>query len=215
MDNFKYEWLDRKDEINSRESSNDQNELRNGTYITYHDYNSYTTFRDEEKKIFSIYNYKNNLCDGMCINYYRNGNKQLERNFTSGILNYSKDYSINGTLFKEIINIDDNKKHQKNYDKNGNILSEIIENGKKDITMIKYHTNGNVKYKSGMINGKIPKPIIAYDFFGNIVMRVLIFNEDINLRSYLKNKYNRKNYIISSKYRIELIFYKNKTILFY
>lgn len=104
----------------------------------------------KNKKTLTIWNYKNGKADGICKNYYENGNLKFFGEFKNGLPNgVLKEYNTNGTLVLE-----------------ENYLNGVLNGEKKD-----FYENGTLKsletYKDDYLHG----PRITYDIEGNIKLQ--------------------------------------------
>ncbi len=107
------------------------------------------------EKVYEI-NYKNNMKDGMCIEYIYDENNNL---INSNIIEYKEDKIYNG-----IENIYYDDKHKK-------IKSSVLYvNGMKEGIKKMFYENNNIKYEQkyekDVLNGKC----VNYDINGNIIL---------------------------------------------
>ena len=114
----------------------------------------------KNNKILTIWNYKNRKADGICKNYYENGNLKFYGEFKNGLPNGSlKEYNNSGILVIE-----------------ENYLNGVLNGEKKE-----YYENGVLKnletYKDNFLHGSR----ITYDSDSNIKIKELyIFDEVVN-----------------------------------
>lgn len=120
-----------------------KNELvyEKGTHIPF----SGVAILKNNNMIITLWNYKNGKSDGICKNFYDNGNLKFYGEFKNGLPNgILKEYNSNGTL----------------------ILEERYKNGLLNGEKKEFYDNGNLKnietYSNDFLNG----PRITYDING-------------------------------------------------
>ncbi len=117
-----------------------------------------TAILKKDDKTMTVWNYKNGKADGICKNYYENGNLKFWGEFKNGFPNgVVKEYNRDGTL----------------------ILQESYIKGTLNGEKKEFYENGALKnletYQNDFLNG----PRIVYDQSGNIKIREIYNNDEI------------------------------------
>ena len=140
---------------------------------------------------------------GICIEYYRKS-KQIKSksNYDINILQWLKEYHINGKL-KRHIKYKDGKKHGKivEYDEKGNIISiGHYQDGKKHGEFILYNQKGQIQSKTRYVNGKEDKSWSEERNNNNLrkIIREYFKNNDLGWTTGIKNHDIYKNRVMSN-----------------
>lgn len=215
---------------NIRENYSYKNNKMNGLCLEYY----------KNGNLSESYNYKNDLEHGTCIDYYDNG--IISQNYCYKNGNKCKlciDYYDNGDIHKEYKYVKNNKEVDcivKEYHKNikNHCLEKTIKNERTHGKLETYYGDGNkcttVWYKDGIIHGKFIKynkdELIRLELGytnGNLDYNTMFYNTgNVGAKKIFKNNIEKCNVLYNkNKYRKivyddkQVLYYKNKKILFY